>query len=367
MSTETVTVTATATNQEIWEILMDSSNVKVECVEKLTKVLFDAGLKGPDDLEILANLPKVFRPIADCLKDIPSKKFSAEMNVRSVTNKAPFCPVCRDAGLSPEEYTSHHIWSDESRETVICPTLLAHTCEKCGEKGHMPRYCTTTRQVTTTTTTSRKSRFEPVVEKKREEEKPKHCKVCYQAGFGPDVYSSHFTKVDDEILCPTILKNVCHRCGKVGHTPKYCTITVRNELPRKPSRFSSAVSSPPEPAPIPIYQPQPQYRILSRGTPLPSQSNNSIPRAPLPKMSVKEICDRYGDSRYEHEENGFPINFKLWVDDYSPRIPLTKVATGLLLEKVSEILDQARNANSTQERDALLRQAIEIQELIIKY
>jgi hypothetical protein len=380
MSTEIVNNSASASaavaasNQEVWDLLMDMSNVKDECVEKITKTLFDSGIKSTDDLDIIANIPKLVRSIANCLKDVPAKKFTSEMNSRSVTSKAPFCPVCRDAGLSAEEYTSHHIWSDESRETVICPTLLAHTCEKCGETGHMPRYCSATRNVTI-----RKPR-EPLVVV--EKEKPKHCKVCYQAGFSADVYSSHFTKVDDQILCPTILNNTCHRCGKKGHTTKYCTITVRDDFPplpvtqrRKPSRFEppavtvapTTTESNPAPIPLPSYipptNPVTQFkpiRILSRKEPLPKQPAFS-------PLSIKEIANKYGDQRYEHDEHGRPEGLTVWATDYRPPMPISYTTSQEILLLATQLLERAKNTKYTEERNCLIALSIQYQQFIINY
>ena len=241
-------------NEEMWSLLMDVTNIKEDRVEDMAKLIWTAGLKAEDDFDVLANLPWVVDDIAELLKEIPAKKFQADMRSRSVVRKAPFCPVCRDAGLSAEKYTSHHIWSDENRETVICPTLLAHRCEKCGKMGHMPKYCGKSFAVDS------KRYREPVAEK------PKHCKVCYQAGLGEDVYSSHFTKVDGEVFCPTILNNTCHRCGKKGHTTNYCTITVRSDrferrpvILKRPTTTHTPPPPPPRPAPRPaprLFQPE---------------------------------------------------------------------------------------------------------------
>lgn len=54
----------------------------------------------------------------------------------------PFCPVCRSAGKTEEEYTSHYVRaSREPDADVTCPLLLARACHTCGEKGHTPKYC----------------------------------------------------------------------------------------------------------------------------------------------------------------------------------------------------------------------------------
>ena len=52
----------------------------------------------------------------------------------------PFCPVCKAAGKSQEEYTSHFV-KDRPDGTVVCPILLNQECGYCHEKGHTPKYC----------------------------------------------------------------------------------------------------------------------------------------------------------------------------------------------------------------------------------
>lgn len=52
----------------------------------------------------------------------------------------PFCPVCKAAGKSQEEYTSHFV-KDRPGGTVVCPILLNQECSYCHEKGHTPKYC----------------------------------------------------------------------------------------------------------------------------------------------------------------------------------------------------------------------------------
>ena len=226
-----------SSDSEIWSYLTKLENQEDESGKKLDKVLSRIGMSGPSDIAMISNMPREQGMVLSCLKAMPGKRLKSILGERSVTKKAPFCPICRDAGKSAEEYTSHHIWKDETREEVICPTLLSHTCERCGESGHMPRYCPKGR-MSRVSERSPESVAESVSEssENKEEEKVKHCKVCYQAGFGVEVYSSHYTKVDEVIMCPTILNNKCHRCGGTGHTPKYCTVTVR--VPLREERLS---------------------------------------------------------------------------------------------------------------------------------
>jgi hypothetical protein len=54
----------------------------------------------------------------------------------------PFCKVCKDAGCSEPEYTSHFVKDQPGPNgKVVCPTLLNQSCRICGEKGHTSSYC----------------------------------------------------------------------------------------------------------------------------------------------------------------------------------------------------------------------------------
>ena len=52
-----------------------------------------------------------------------------------------FCKVCKDAGKSVTEYTSHYV-KDKSGKT-ICPTLLNQACKYCRQTGHTVKFCKT--------------------------------------------------------------------------------------------------------------------------------------------------------------------------------------------------------------------------------
>ena len=58
------------------------------------------------------------------------------------------------------------------------------------------------------------------------------CKVCFDAGKSPEVYSSHYVKSADRkrIICPTILSIKCRYCEKEGHTVKYCDALKNRDL-----------------------------------------------------------------------------------------------------------------------------------------
>lgn len=53
-----------------------------------------------------------------------------------------FCKVCKDAGKTEAEYTSHFVRATPAKNApVVCPTLLALNCNYCHKKGHTIRYC----------------------------------------------------------------------------------------------------------------------------------------------------------------------------------------------------------------------------------
>jgi len=53
--------------------------------------------------------------------------------------KTPFCKVCKDAGKSEREYTSHYV-KDRNGNTT-CPTLLSQECRYCFKTGHTVKFC----------------------------------------------------------------------------------------------------------------------------------------------------------------------------------------------------------------------------------
>lgn len=54
-------------------------------------------------------------------------------------SKPKSCKVCRDAGKSEKDYSSHNV--KNKKGNVICPTLLAQECKTCKQKGHTVKYC----------------------------------------------------------------------------------------------------------------------------------------------------------------------------------------------------------------------------------
>lgn len=64
-----------------------------------------------------------------------------ESILRSVARNA-FCKVCKDAGKSEKEYTSHYVKDRPGPNgVVVCPLLLSLECRYCHAKGHTPKCC----------------------------------------------------------------------------------------------------------------------------------------------------------------------------------------------------------------------------------
>jgi hypothetical protein len=60
----------------------------------------------------------------------------------------PFCKVCYDAGLPVADFTNHFVKDQPGPGgKVVCPTLLAQRCLKCGVAGHTSSYCAGSRSV----------------------------------------------------------------------------------------------------------------------------------------------------------------------------------------------------------------------------
>lgn len=75
--------------------------------------------------------------------------YSNRMSSRNTANRntsavaaTPYCKVCRDAGKSEKEYTSHFVKDQPGPDgKVVCPTLLNQACRICHKTGHTSSYC----------------------------------------------------------------------------------------------------------------------------------------------------------------------------------------------------------------------------------
>ena len=69
-------------------------------------------------------------------------KNNNQSNNKSVKSVKPFCKVCKDAGKTEAEYTSHFVRrTTDPNSEVTCPTLLATECRYCHGLGHTLSRC----------------------------------------------------------------------------------------------------------------------------------------------------------------------------------------------------------------------------------
>ena len=65
----------------------------------------------------------------------------------------------------------------------------------------------------------------------------KLCPVCKDAGKPEKEYTSHFVRdkpgPDGKTICPLLLSLNCRKCGKKGHTFKYCKVNVKETRPEQ--------------------------------------------------------------------------------------------------------------------------------------
>ena len=65
-----------------------------------------------------------------------------QQKLTTMSTNSPFCPCCKSAGKSKQEYTSHYVKDQPGPNgIVVCPTLLSQECRYCHEKGHTPKFC----------------------------------------------------------------------------------------------------------------------------------------------------------------------------------------------------------------------------------
>ena len=67
---------------------------------------------------------------------------SSNNNTNTNSSSKPFCKVCKDAGCSESQYTSHFVKDQPGPNgKVVCPTLLNQSCRICNQLGHTSSYC----------------------------------------------------------------------------------------------------------------------------------------------------------------------------------------------------------------------------------
>ena len=71
-----------------------------------------------------------------------TSRYATPVRDEQQTVRQPFCTVCRHAGRSESEYTSHFVKDQPGPNgIVVCPLLLRQKCRYCKELGHTPKQC----------------------------------------------------------------------------------------------------------------------------------------------------------------------------------------------------------------------------------
>ena len=163
------------------------------------------------------------------------------MNIYTITLPSPFCTVCKKAGKSSKEYTSHFVKDKPGPDgKVVCPLLLKQKCGYCKENGHTPKFC--------------KKLKERDERKKYKSSRSPFCAVCQDAGLPESEYTSHFVKDQPgphgKVVCPFLLGQKCEYCNETGHTPSQChklqLKKMKDSLQKKMSIPRPRVKAPPE-------------------------------------------------------------------------------------------------------------------------
>ena len=107
-----------------------------------------------------------------------------------------FCKVCKDAGKTETEYTSHYV-KDKTGKTT-CPTLLNQACKYCRQTGHTVKFCKTLKL------NEKNKRRDEYYAKKNSECQPMTKKLgsSFAAAFDSDSEDELEEKLEDEY--PTI-------------------------------------------------------------------------------------------------------------------------------------------------------------------
>jgi len=67
--------------------------------------------------------------------------------------------------------------------------------------------------------------------------KTPYCKVCHDSGKPESIYTNHYVRKPHweggAVCCPTLLALNCNRCGKAGHTIKYCQSSQTYHQPQQ--------------------------------------------------------------------------------------------------------------------------------------
>lgn len=192
---------------------------------------------------------------------------NSNSNNSKINSNKPFCKVCKDAGKTEKEYTSHYT---KNRGVTICPTLLSTICSHCKQTGHIKSYCEEYKKQPQPppqikykhcSYCEKKRRPEseiqshyfkdrdgnstcPVFDEDKRIANLTHCNYCEKAGkYSWDVKSHNMKDNKGNITCPILLSTKCSFCDEHGHTHKFCP--VLQEAKEREEREQAAIKSAP--------------------------------------------------------------------------------------------------------------------------
>ena len=194
-------------------------------------------------------------------------KMNSNSNNSKINSNKPFCKVCKDAGKTEKEYTSHYT---KNRGVTICPTLLSTICSHCGKSGHIKSYCEEYKKQPQPPQQIKSKRCTYCEKNKRPEREIQshyfkdrdgnstcrafdederisnlpHCNYCEKAGkHSWDIQSHNMKDKKGKITCPLLLSTKCSFCSEHGHTHKFCP--VLQEAKEREEREQVAIKSAP--------------------------------------------------------------------------------------------------------------------------
>jgi len=225
----------------------------------------------------------------------PNKTMSYSM--KSTTAKKALCQVCKDAGKSEKEYTSHFVRDKPGPDGVtVCPLLLSLNCRKCGKKGHTFKYCKVNTEKKKESRPAEKpkpvvlaqGKFDSLVESSDDEEEGEEKEPIQKPmAVTKAVTYADKLKARQTPLAPTLPDMVALRSAPM--LPDMVALPQAPSLAQAPLPQAPSLAQAPLPqAPGIVQAPLPQAPGIAQA-PLPKAPG--IAQAPLPRAPVLPITD----------------------------------------------------------------------------
>jgi len=226
------------------------------------------------------------------------QRHASKKPVKAAARK-PECKVCKDAGKTEAEYSSHWLRDKPGPDgVVICPTLLNNECRYCHEKGHFPSTCPKAAAAN-----AAKKKADAIRERtervaaasaKQEQEKKLLARV---ADYGKFASLADNANSDSESDSEPVKKS---------HVNVKAPVAVRGAIPAM--TYSSAAAKPAPIACAPTMQMVPQSKLK-----LTRQKTSSVPCfGGSASASSEPVCDPFARNRAQSPLQKVK---KSWADD----------------------------------------------------